>query len=321
MRNSTRILTLGLVVLALAASPGVLNVTAADKTQDALLEIQRDISSMQGDIQALQKTQADQITQMKMLLQQAVDASTRASQSMEQEQRSLADNLTTSMKAAMADQQTKLTGPMADLNNKVNDLSQNMTAVQTQVSNMSQQVSKVESKLNDVYNLVNAPPVAPPPADGNPGATTPSAANGAPPGTTPTSLRAAAERDYAAGNSLAMSELADYVKYFHDDAWAPTAQFHIAELYDAAKQYDDSADAYDAVVTRFPTNNMTAQAAYMKGAELIRAKHLADAREQMKDVESTYPGTEWANKARDHLRTDLATGSGSGSSKGARRGR
>lgn len=317
MRNSTRILTLGLVVLALAASPGVRIVSAADKTQDALLEIQRDIATLTGEVQALQKAQADQLAQMKLLIQQAADSSARSTQAMEQSQRSFSSELTNSVKSAMADQQTKLNAPVADLNNKVNDLGQGMTAVQNQMTDMAQRVAKMQSKLDDVYNLVNAPPVAPPTAIvPTPGANASANPNSPPPGTTPTSLRAAAERDYSAANSLAMGELADYVKYFHDDAWAPIAQFHIAELYDMAKQYDDSADAYDAVVTRFPTNNMTAQAAYMKGVEEIKGKHNSEARDQMKEVESTYPGTEWASKAREKLRTDLATSPASKRSKG-----
>ena len=306
MRNSTRILTLGLVVLALAASPGVLRVTAADKTQDALLEIQRDIAILTGQVQALQKAQATQLDQMKTLMQQAAEASARTNQAMEQSQRSFADSLNNSIKNAMADQQTKLTGPVADLNNKVNDLSQGMTAVQNQVSDMASRVSKMQSKLDDVYTAVTSAPVsAPPTVTAPPNAGGPSATtnpNAPPAGMTSASLRAAAERDYANGNSLAMSEFEDYVKYYHDDAWAPTAQFRMGELYDSAKQYEDAADAFDAVVTRFPTNNMTAQAAYMKGVEMLKGKHNAEARDQFKEVESTYPGTSWANTARDKLK-------------------
>lgn len=301
MRNSARIGLAALAVLALAASPGIFRVSAADKTQDALLEIQRDIATMQGQIQDLQKAQADQITQMKTLLQQAVEASTRSSEATAQSQRSLSDSLTTQIKNAMADQQTKITGPIADLSAKFSELSQEMTAVQNTTADTAQRVNRLESNVKDILTAVTTPPVAPPPAPGTAPQGAANTGTGAPPGTTPMSLREAAERDYAAGNSLAMSELADYIKYFHDDAWAPTAQMRMAELYDQAKQYEDSADAYDAVVTRFPTNNRTAEAAYMKGMELKKAKKTAEAKEQFRNVVSTYPGTEWATRAKAEL--------------------
>jgi len=309
--------------VAIAAGPGVLRIDAADKTQDALNEIQRDIASLTAEVQALQKAQADQLAKMNSMMQQAAEASTRSSQAMEQSQRSFAEGLTRDLKSAMGDQQSKISGPVADLNNKVNDLSQTMTAVQNQVSDAVQRISRMQSKLDDVYTAVTTAPVTPPTVVVPPNGTAPSAAvnpNAPPNGITAPSLRAAAERDYSAGNSLAMSEFADYVKYFHDDAFAPTAQFRIAELYDNAKQYDDAADAYGAVVTGFPTNEMTAQAAYMKGVELMKGKHNSEARDQFKDVESGYPGTTWAKNARDKLKELAGPASGRGASS-SKRGR
>jgi TolA-binding protein len=305
---------LALTVLALAASTATVRVSAADKTQDALLEIQRDISTMQGDIRDLQKAQADQLTQLKALLQQAVDASVKSSESTAQAQKGLSDTLNSNLKAAMADQQTKLTAPIADLNSKANEMGQQMTAVQTQVSEMSQRMTRMESKLNDVYTAVTtAPAVVPPPPGPGPVTTSTTLNSETPPaGVTVSSLKSAAERDYAAGNSLALQELADFIKYFHDDAYAPTAQYRIAQLYDSAKQYDDSAAAFDAVVTRFPTNEKTSDAAYMKGVELQKAGKKPEALEQFKNVENTYPGTESARNAKARIAELNPTSKGRG---------
>jgi TolA-binding protein len=302
---------LALVVWALAASPAIFRVSAADKTMDALNEIQRDIADLTGQVRELQKTQADQIVQMKTLVQQAVDASSRSAQTMEQSQKAFSDSLTNSMKSAMSDQQTRIAAPVADLNAKVGELGQDMTAVQNTVADMQSRLTKMQSKLDDVYNLVQAPPVAAPPA-AVPAPAANASTNGAPAGMTAPSLRQAAERDFSAGNSLALQELADYVKYFHDDAWAPTAQFKIGDLYRTNSQFEDAADAYDAVVTKFPTNDMTAQGAYFKGVALQQGKHNADALEQYKKVASAYPGTEWARKAKDKV-TQLGPASKSGS--------
>ena len=52
-------------------------------------------------------------------------------------------------------------------------------------------------------------------------------ANGVPAGVHQTGLQAeAAQRDYQGGNDdLALTELSDYVKYWNEDAWAPTAGY------------------------------------------------------------------------------------------------
>ena len=58
--------------------------------------------------------------------------------------------------------------------------------------------------------------------------------------------------------------LRNYIKYFHDYAYAPVAQYHIGEIYLRNEQWDDAAKAFDRVVEQFPKNEKTTDAAYYK---------------------------------------------------------
>ncbi|MGH9612162.1 MAG: tetratricopeptide repeat protein, partial [Bryobacteraceae bacterium] len=70
------------------------------------------------------------------------------------------------------------------------------------------------------------------------------------------------------------------------------------------KQYDDAAQAFDAVVERFPRNEKTCDAMYMKGVELMKADNRrTDAAGAFKDYVKACPGDANIAKAKSHLRS------------------
>lgn len=290
MRNLTRLL-----VLALAASP--LSVPAQKK--DDLASIQRDVAQLEENVKQLQKSQDEKNAALTALVQQAVEASNRVSAGMLTLQKNLTDSLNASLSASMNDQQTKIAAPVAVLKTKLDEMSQDLSAVQQTVTDLSLKFGKVDDRLKDILTAVTTPPVAPPAAVVPAAAP---AANGAPPGVSALSLQQDAERDFSSGKyTLALDEFANFIQYFHDYAYAPVAQYHIGEIYKGNEQWDDAAKAFDKVVEQFPKNEKTIDAAYWKAYSLQKGGHHADAREEYKSFLSTYPTSDHAAQARKNL--------------------
>jgi TolA-binding protein len=289
VRNATRLL-----VLALAASPGYL--PAQNKSD--LASIQRDIADLEDRVRQLTKSQDEKNAAMTALMQQALDASNRTAASLAGLQKSLTDALN----ASMNDQQSKIVAPIAVLKTRVDETAQDVNALRETVADLSSRLGKMDSRLNDIYSAVTTPPVAaPPPVLQSPGAAVNS---GLPPGVSAMSLRQDAEKDFSGANyTLALDEFAKYIKYFPSDYYAPTAQYHIGEIYFRGEQYDDAAQAYDKVVEQFPKNERTADAAYYKAVSLQKAGHIADAKSEYRSFISSYPANEHTVQARKNLAT------------------
>jgi TolA-binding protein len=286
VRHTTRLL-----VLALIAGPAIL---PAQRKED-FQQIQRDLAQLEENVRQLQKSNDEKIDALRALLQQAVEASAKTNASMTALQGSLS--------TALGEQQKTVIDRVVTLGTKVDSMSNDFSSVSTAVQELSRQLGRLDGKLNDIMTAVTVQkePVAPPPAAGAPqGATslTPST-----PAVSAVSLRQDAERDYSTSkNDLAMSEFVNYVKLFPDDAYAPTAQYYIGMLYDRVGQYDDAAQAFDAVVERFPKNPKTCEAFYMKGVELMKASHRTEASSTFKDYIESCPADSHVTDAQKHRR-------------------
>ena len=301
MRNATRALALALI-----ASPALLH---AQKNE--IISLQRDVAQLQDQMKQLQKSQDDKMAALTALVQQALDASNKTSSSLATLQRSLTESV--------GEQQKTVIDRVVTLGTKVDQMSMDFGSVSQSVQELSRRLSKLDSTLTDISSAVRTlsqPPAAPPPAPGA-SAAVPNA-----PAVSAVSLRQDAERDYSSGKyDLAMPEFVNYVKLFPDDAYAPTAQYNIGMIYDMAKQYKDAAEAFDAVVERFPRNEKTADAAYMKAVELMKDGQRTASGEEFKNFIADYPGNEHIANARAHLRElGLSAPAGArGSSKGKKK--
>jgi tol-pal system protein YbgF len=181
-------------------------------------------------------------------------------------------------------------------------------------------MAALDNKLADISSAVRTmntpPPAAPPtPVGGDSAGTAASVPSGAPPGVTAESLWKKALRDYTgARDKQALSEFADFTKYFPHDTNAPEAQYYMGLIYDHGEQYDDAAQVFEAVAERFPDSPKAPDAMYMKGVEYQKAKSDKKAIAAYRAFLKQYPNHADAAKARARLRT-LASASGSGSSK------
>lgn len=271
------------------------------KTNDLIIALQRDMSSLQEQMKTLQKSQDEKFAAILALVQQAVDASSRASASVTVLQREVDTKL--------ADQQTKLVAPMATLGTKVDGLTDEFRAVSTTVADLGLKINALDTKLRDISDALRTlnTPAPTPPAPVNGQATAPVAANPCT-GMSAESLWESARGDKSKGNlEIAMTEYHNYVTCFHNTANAPIAQFEVGMLYfnggtSDPKYYEDAVKAFDGVLMDFPENGKTADALYYKAVSLYRADHKTDAGNAFKKYVKDYPHGDKAAEAHKNLR-------------------
>jgi TolA-binding protein len=279
-----------LVLLAPLASP-----VLADKKDDALIEIQRDIGQLDEKIRDLQKAQgveSDKIEALHSLIQQAASAAAQTSQDVS----ALKTALTTSLNNALADQQTKISGAVAPLGSRMDALSTSMDQLNATIGAFSDRLSKIDKRLSDLTDQVSALKQAPPPP---PAATVPDStasttappASAVPAGVTRPTLEDDAKRDYyAKRDDLALGELANYVKYFPTDSWAPTAGYLMGMVYLRGKDYDSATQAFQSVIDTYPGNNESQNALFQKAkAYSLWPGHRTEAIQAFNDFVNKYP--------------------------------
>ena len=269
----------------------------AQKRED-ILSIQRDVAQLQDQIRQMQEAQAQKLTALENLVKQAIEQQSRVATSVSSMEKGLNDRLT--------QQQSTMAQPLTTLGSKVDAVTEETRLTRENVADLAARLSTLDSKLADISSAVRilsaaqaAPPPPPPPGSG-----TGVQALVPPAGVTAESLYQNAFRDYSSGkDKLAMDELTDFLKYFPMAENAPSAQYYIGQIYDRAKQYDDAALAFDAVLERYPENPKTPDALYMKGVSLMKANKRPEAATEFKDFLARYPSHSLSANARAHLRT------------------
>jgi TolA-binding protein len=99
--------------------------------------------------------------------------------------------------------------------------------------------------------------------------------------------------DYQAGNyDMALTEFADYLKYFEKGAFASNVQYYIgmihwakAEKAHSLSDYETAKDDFDTVLEKYPdTANKNADARYYKGMSLLRLGKKTEAGAEFRDL-------------------------------------
>jgi tol-pal system protein YbgF len=282
--------TIALAVLAIAPW-----MAFGQSTKDQIKEVQRDVASLQDDL----RKQNDKITELGVLLHQALDASNQANAGMAALQRVIADRL--------GEQAKNVGGTVAGVGAKVDQMADEFRGVKESIADLNSRMGKFDSKLTDISNSIRTiqTPVAPPPS-GNPMPSATGQPSGTAVGTPPPSAEAildSARRDYSAGKmELAMQEFQEYLKWFPNSENSPYAQFYIGEIFLRAGDADNAVKAYDAVLERYPENNKTPDAHYMKAKALFQAGRRTDAQKEYCEVVKRYPDSDLASKAKSALR-------------------
>lgn len=278
-----------------------------------IMELQRDVALLQDQVRNLQSTLDQKVAAIQALTQQTLDSVNRTNTAVAVMQNGFNE--------AIKQQEQSLNGPVANVGQKLDQMSEDFRAVRESVLDMNTRMSKLDAKIADLENLINTvrtPAVAPPPAPGStspsdtntsltPGlGTTPaSASGGAPAGLQAGTLYTSAYSDQLAGKyDIAFQEFSDYLKYFGTTDLAPNAQYYIADIYYRKADYADALTAFDAVLEKFSDNPKTPDARYMKAMCLMKLGRNDAAAREFRDVymryESEHPDI--AAKAKAQLR-------------------
>lgn len=276
------------VIVFLALAPSVFG--ASKEIQ----ELQRDVAMLQDQVRNLQSTLDMRVGALQQAVQQTLDSVNKTNTAM-----AIMDN---KFSDAMKQQQQSLNGPVANVGQKLDQMSEDFRAVRESVLDMNTRMGKLDAKIADLENLINtvrAPAQPPPPATGttpadpnsplapNPGAA--SVPNGPPQGIQSGTLYTSARGDLLAGKyDIAFQEFSDYLKYFGNTDFAPSAQFYIADIYFRKADYSSALTAFDAVLEKFADNPKTPEARLRKAMCLMKLGRNDSAAREFRDIYTRY---------------------------------
>lgn len=294
MKHTLRNYTFHAVVLGLALN----STLAMAQKRDDILSIQRDVAQLQDQVKQLQSAQDQKIATLENLIKQALEESGKVSSAAVALQRTLSDRLN--------EQQARVEAPIAALGTKVDQSGDDLRAARENLADLTRRMANLDNKLTDISSAVrtlSTTAAAPPPPSGATDSPAP-AVSTTPSGLTAESLWKKAVRDYtSAKDKQALSEFADFTKYFPRDTNAAEAQFYMGLIYDHGEQYEDAAQVFEAVAERYPDSPKAADAMYMKGVEYQKAKSDKKAIAAYRAFLKEYPTHANAAKARTRLRT------------------
>jgi TolA-binding protein len=267
-----------------------------------IMELQRDVAMLQDQVRTLQSSLDQKVAAIQTLTQQTFDSVNRTNTAV-----AVMENR---FNETMKQQQQSLNGPVANVGQKLDQMSEDFRAVRESVLDMNTRMGKLDAKMADLQNLINtmrSAPAAPPPAiGGDPNATqTTTPASGPPAGMTAETTYSNATRDYQTGkNDIALQEFNDYLKYFGNTQFAPYAQYYIANIYFRQNDYANALPAFDTVLEKYADNPKTPDAHYLKGMCLMGLDRKDAAAREFRDVYARYSdeNPDIAAKAKARLR-------------------
>ena len=112
-----------------------------------------------------------------------------------------------------------------------------------------------------------------------------------------------ARKDMSGGNlDLAVQGFQEYLRFYGNTELAPNAQFYIGQIHYDKNDFAPALQAFDTVLEKYPENNKTADANYMKGMALLKSGQRNEAAREFLNVVQKYPTAEVAAKARTQRR-------------------
>jgi TolA-binding protein len=260
-----------------------------------IVELQRDVSLLQEQVRTLQSSLEQKVAAIQALTSQTLDNVGRTNAALAVMQNTFNDT--------MKQQRESLNGPVANVGQKLDQMSEDFRAVRESVLDMNTRMGKLDAKIADLENLINtvrAPAAAPPPpatgtVPGDPNAgVAPGPGAASVPSAPPQGLQAGALYTNARGDLLAgkydiaLQEFSDYLKYFGSMDFAPSAQFYIGDIYFRKADYNNALAAYDGVLEKFADNPKTPDARLQKARCLVKLGRNDSAAREFRDIYALY---------------------------------
>ena len=102
---------------------------------------------------------------------------------------------------------------------------------------------------------------------------------------------------------LAISDFREFLKTYPNDLRSPAAQYYIGDALMAQKKFQEAADEFDLVLTKYPTSDKKCSALYQKGRAFIGLKQIPQAQTVLQTVSKECAGTQEAANATQDLKT------------------
>jgi tol-pal system protein YbgF len=250
------------------------------------VELQREIALLGEQVRSLRSAMDEQFNRLTLLVQQAADTAARTNTAVA--------SLDNDLRQRLREQEASVGRPVAAIGTKVDQLAAEFQALRESVAELNRRMGRLELQIVDISSAVRTLQAPPAP---------PAGAGGPPAGLSAESLYQNALRDKNGGNlELALKEFTDYLQYFGNTELAPNAQFYIGEIYYLRGEMDEAIRAFDLVLERYPENNKTADAHYMKGMALLKVGRRNQARDEFYSLIERFPNHELAAKAKAQLR-------------------
>lgn len=287
-----------LFLAAVAALVGVLlwpSPAVAQKQRDILIQVQRDVTTLQQQLRDLQQSVDRNSAVLKTLIEQAVDAVNHMG--------TVIDGLEQSVQQAQARTNTRVNSLVV----QVQSLRDTVDEVGARLGRISQQLAETQGVMRSVdARLATTPPPAPVEgSEGKSGAAAPPPTGTRAQSSVPSarSLYDTALRDFIAGNyDLSQQQFNDYLRYYGRTELAGNAQFYLGEVQYRQHNYQSAIQNYNRVLTQYSNSNKIPAALLKKGYALLELKQQAEGVRVLRRLLEKYPRSDQAPMARARLR-------------------
>src|ERR1039458_982295 len=288
------------MLCALAAAMAIVVAPMGSRAADPkLVDLQRDVASLQEQVRQLKESQDRQLTALTVLVQQACDTSNRSNTGVAVIQ----NNLQQSLK----DMESKVVAPVTGLGARLDGMDQDMRALQQSVTDLNGMMGKLQQQMTDLNNAVKilqTPAPAPPAVATGSGGDAAAAAIPETPTISAQDLYANANRDRGSKKyDLALQEYQQYLKWYGTTALAANAQFYIGEVHSRQKNFEAAVLDFDMVLEKYSENNKTPDALYSKGLALKSLSRLTESHSEFLELIKRYPRNDLAAQACDQLKS------------------
>src|SRR5262249_13569053 len=158
----------------------------------------------------------------------------------------------------LAPLQQSVTAPLAGMNSRLNDTSNDVRTLQQNVSDLAATLTRMQQQMDDIKRLVQTiqtPPTPVPQQQGAPGPGGQPQASDTRPPMSATDLYNSALSDLRGGKyDLAVQGFTDYLHWYPTEQFAPNAQFYIGMVHYQAKNYDQAVKDFDLVLEHYTYN-------------------------------------------------------------------
>ena len=251
----------------------------ADKKDDMLLQIQRDLALLQEALRQSERAQGERIVALDALLKQNLDQTTRLKSALDVIER------------AVNKQSDAILPPVTRTAAKVDALTDQFGGLRDAVEETNSMLTRLMQEVSDLKtHMTTLPP---------PGFGAPSAEGEAPPQDSGDGLFTSGFTDYSRGNyDLAKAELTDFLRYYSASSRAPEAQYYLGAIAYEQGDYEGAIKEFNLVLERYPVGHITPDAQYKKAIALEKLGRSAAAALEYQALVGRFPNSSVSENAR-----------------------